>query len=99
MVGCDSSKASTRLHTHTSSAADRWLTIATRVGSASALNCAASWSRSWMASGSAAGPQQMTGSVAIDFIDTDQYNVSTDVDERRAMSCCEGGCGCGCDCC
>src|SRR5215475_500898 len=57
--------------------------MATRVGSASALNCAASWSRSWTASGSVAGPQQIAGRVAIDFIELLRLYTSTDVDERR----------------
>src|SRR5258705_1621729 len=84
MVGCESSKVSVRLQTQTSSAAERQLMIATRVGSASALKRAASSSRSGTVSGSVSGPQQIVGRTAIDFIELFQYISSMDIDERRS---------------
>src|ERR671934_2027194 len=61
--------------------------MATRVGSASALNRAASSSRSVPVRGSVSGPQQIAGRTAIDFIDILQYNsagrISKNFDERR----------------
>src|SRR5581483_12058882 len=63
--------ASTKLHTHTSSAPASRLRIATRAGSASALKRAARSSASAASRAGVVGPQQRIGRV---FIDIYQYN-------------------------
>src|SRR5919197_1524649 len=76
--------------------------MATRVGSASALNWAASWSRSWTARGSASGAQQITGKVAIDFIEALQYythrrmSIQDEIRVRYAAVARDAAAGCGC---
>src|SRR5688500_14843275 len=75
------------MHTHTSSSPARRLTIATRVGSLSALKRSARAARAPLDKGGAPGEQQTTGSF---FIDNHQYSnyapSSTAIDERRIMN-------------
>ena len=66
MVGCERSKAALRSQTQHSSVDASRLTIATRVGSASARKRAASDSLAATSSGGVVGPQQRTGNVFID---------------------------------
>src|SRR5262245_6955786 len=108
-VGCEMSKTSVRSQTQHSSPHASRFTIATRVGSASALNTVARSFASPASSAGASGPQQRdwrTGSV---FIDEHQYSayglyrhpsMKGAAMSLDALPCCDGGeCCSGDDCC
>src|SRR5215216_1959194 len=94
IVGCERPSCSTRTQTHSSRLPASRLTIATRVGSASALKRAA---RSCLASSARGGApgEQHASITAKTFIDVYQYIVYTSTGKGGdAVSCCEGCCDC-----